>query len=263
MTLRAVHARNLDAVVAYQASREEDVEFLWTLPGKVVPLLTRIKGHTRPTPIVEDIAVPPASLHEFLVTAQKVFQNHEVTASLYSHAAAGQIHLRPFVPPPSPADGGKLEALATDLYAAVFAVGGTVSGEHGDGLSRSAFLRAEYGELYRVFQRIKEIFDPQNLLNPGKIVGARKPFLATKSARWRRAPSTSCRFNSVGMPMPCSRNRSAATAAACARRSRPRPGCAPSSGRSLAKRPVRAPRPMCCGTFSRAASIRTSGRATR
>ena len=172
MTVRAVHARNLGAVVAYQAHRDDEVEFLWTLPGKVIPLLSRIKGHTRPTPIVEDIAVPPAALREFLVTAQKVFQSHEVTASLYSHAAAGQIHLRPFLPPPSPADGGKLESLAADLYAAVFAVGGTVSGEHGDGMSRSAFLRAEYGELYRVFQRIKEIFDPQNLLNPGKIVGA-------------------------------------------------------------------------------------------
>jgi|HubBroStandDraft_6_1064221.scaffolds.fasta_scaffold01363_5 FAD/FMN-containing dehydrogenase/Fe-S oxidoreductase len=172
MTMRAVNSRNLGAVVAYHAHRDEEVEFLWTLPGKVVPLLTRIKGHTRPTPIVEDIAVPPAALREFLVTAQKVFQTHEVTASLYSHAAAGQIHLRPFIPPPSPNDGGKLEALAADLYSAVFAVGGTVSGEHGDGMSRSAFLRAEYGELYRVFERIKEIFDPRNVLNPGKIVGA-------------------------------------------------------------------------------------------
>ena len=71
-----------------------------------------------------------------------------------------------------PNDGAKLESLAGDLYSAVFAVGGTVSGEHGDGMSRSAFLRAEYGELYRVFQRIKEIFDPRNVLNPGKIVGA-------------------------------------------------------------------------------------------
>ena len=100
MTIRAVHARNVGAVVAYQAHRDDEVDFLWTLPGKVVPLLTRIKGHTRPTPIVEDIAVPPAALREFLVTAQKVFQSHEVTASLYSHAAAGQIHLRPFLPPP-------------------------------------------------------------------------------------------------------------------------------------------------------------------
>ncbi len=107
MTKRAIHARNLGEVVAFEAHREEEVDFLWTLPGKVVPLLTRIKGHTRPTPIVEDVAVPPAALREFLVTAHKVFQNHEVTASLYSHAAAGQIHLRPFVPPPSPADDGE------------------------------------------------------------------------------------------------------------------------------------------------------------
>jgi FAD/FMN-containing dehydrogenase/Fe-S oxidoreductase len=172
MTKRAIHARNLGEMVAFEAYREEDVDFLWTLPGKVVPLLTRLKGHTRPTPIVEDIAVPPAALREFLVTAYKVFQTHEVTASLYSHAAAGQIHLRPFVPPPSPNDGAMLEALAADLYSAVFAVGGTVSGEHGDGMSRSAFLRAEYGELYHVFERIKDIFDPRHVLNPGKIVGA-------------------------------------------------------------------------------------------
>ncbi len=172
MTKRAIRARNLGEVVAFEAYRDDEVDFLWMLPGKVVPLLTRIKGHTRPTPIVEDIAVPPAALREFLVTAYKVFQSHEVTASLYSHAAAGQIHLRPFVPPPSPNDGAKLESLAGDLYAAVFAVGGTVSGEHGDGMSRSAFLRAEYGELYRVFQQIKEIFDPRHVLNPGKIVGA-------------------------------------------------------------------------------------------
>lgn len=171
MVIRAVHSLNVDAVVAFQAHTADEVDFLWALPGKVVPLLTRIKGHTRPTPIVEDVAVPPAALHEFLVTAQKVFQSHEVTASLYAHAAAGQVHLRPFLPSPSPADGEKLEKLARDIYAAVFAVGGTISGEHGDGMSRSSFLRNEYGDLYRVFERVKEIFDPQNLLNPGKIVG--------------------------------------------------------------------------------------------
>jgi FAD/FMN-containing dehydrogenase/Fe-S oxidoreductase len=171
MVIRAVRALSVNVVVAYQAHTFDDVEFMWTLPGKVVPLLTRLKGQTRPTPLVEDIAVPPAALLDFLRAAQKVFQSHEVTASLYSHAAAGQLHLRPFLAPPSPLDGPKLEALAHDLYAAVFAVGGTISGEHGDGMSRSAFLRTEYGQLYRVFEDIKEIFDPKHLLNPGKIVG--------------------------------------------------------------------------------------------
>jgi Fe-S oxidoreductase len=179
MVIKAVRALQVGAIVGYQAHTHDEVEFLWTLPGKVVPLLTRIKGHTRPTPFVEDIAVPPAALREFLVQAQKVCQAHEVTASLYSHAAAGQVHLRPFLPPLSPADGQRLEALAGDLYAAALAVGGTVSGEHGDGLSRSAFLKSQYGsDLQDVFRRVKEIFDPRGLLNPGKIVDgdARIPY---------------------------------------------------------------------------------------
>jgi len=170
MVVRAVRELNTGAVVAFEAYSFDDVEFLWSLPGKVVPLLNKLKGYTRPIPFVEDVAVPPEAVHEFLLRAQKVLQAHEVTASLYSHAAAGQLHLRPFLPTPSPQDGPRLEAIARDLYQVVFAVGGTISGEHGDGLSRTAFIRSQYGPLYRVFQQVKELFDPENLLNPNKII---------------------------------------------------------------------------------------------
>lgn len=168
--IQAVHTVNLRAVVAREAYSFDDVEFLWSLPEKVVPLLARLKGHTRPLPFVEDVAVPPERLHEFLVRAQKIFQKHQVTASLYAHAAAGQLHLRPFLPIPGFRDGTRIEAIARDIYQAVFALGGTISGEHGDGLSRTAFIRSQYGPLYRVFQQIKDVFDPHNLMNPGKIV---------------------------------------------------------------------------------------------
>ena len=170
MVIRSLRSLNTSAVVAREAYSFEDVEFLWSLPSKVVPLLARLKGQTRPQPFVEDIAVPPDSLHEFLVRAQKVFQNHQVTASLYAHAAAGQLHLRPFLPTPTPQDGQQIEAIARDLYQAAFSVGGTISGEHGDGLSRTAFIRSQYGPLYKVFQQIKDIFDPHNLMNPRKII---------------------------------------------------------------------------------------------
>ena len=170
--IKAVHDVNLRAIVAQEAYSpdEEGVEFLWSLPGKVVPLLTRLKGESRPVPFVEDVAVPPESLHEFLIAAQRVFQKHQVTATLYAHAAAGQVHWRPFLPMPGPNDGQRLEAIARDLYQETFAVGGTISGEHGDGLSRTAFLRSQYGELYGVFREVKDLFDPHNLMNPGKIV---------------------------------------------------------------------------------------------
>jgi Fe-S oxidoreductase len=165
-------ARRVDAAmrIAAEAYTYDDVEFLWSLPQRVVPNLIRLVGETRPQPFVEDIAVPPEQLREVLRRVQHVLQKHRITASLYAHAASGQVHLRPFLPLPTPNDGPAMESFARELYDVVLSAGGTISGEHGDGLSRTAFLRSQYGPLYRVFREIKDIFDPHNLLNPGKIV---------------------------------------------------------------------------------------------
>jgi FAD/FMN-containing dehydrogenase/Fe-S oxidoreductase len=175
-----------DMVVSHEAYTPDEVEFLWSLPEKVVPVLTRLQGSTRPLPFVEDVAVPPEGLHEFLVRAQSVFQKHRVTASLYSHAAAGQVHLRPFLSPPTTESARQLEDIARDLYDVVFQSGGTISGEHGVGLSRTAFVKDQYGPLYDVFRQVKQLFDPQNLLNPGKIIND-DPHLT--SANLRPAPA--------------------------------------------------------------------------
>ncbi|QDT34323.1 anaerobic glycerol-3-phosphate dehydrogenase subunit C [Thalassoglobus polymorphus] len=165
-------ARNADSTVhvGMEAFDEEGVEFLWSLPYRVIPLLSNLRGETRPLPFVEDIAVPPESLHQFLIKAQKVFQKHWVTASLYAHAASGQVHFRPFLAIPNSDNASRIEEISRDLYEVAFEFGGTVSGEHGNGLARTAFIRSQYGPLYRVFQKVKELFDPHNLLNPNKII---------------------------------------------------------------------------------------------
>ena len=168
--LAAVREVDSTAILGQEGYSFEEVEFLWSLPYRVVPLLNRLRGETRPTPLIEDIAVPPAALRDFLVKAHTVFQKHWVTASLYAHAASGQTHFRPFLSIPSQANSAKIEGLARELYEVAIACGGTISGEHGNGLARTAFIRSQYGPLYRVFQQLKEIFDPHNLLNPGKIV---------------------------------------------------------------------------------------------
>lgn len=156
---------------AFVARTAEELEFLWSLPLRVVPLLNGVRApSSSPLPFVEDISVPPAALEEFVVRMRRILQRHEVTASLYSHAAVGQLHIRPFLPQPTRHDAPRLEALARDLYHAALSLGGSISGEHGLGLSRTAFLRSQYGELYRVFQDIKTLFDPQNQLNPGKVL---------------------------------------------------------------------------------------------
>ncbi len=156
--------------LVWRAVGDREVERLWGIAHRVVPLLNRLRGETRPLPFVEDIAVPPESLQEFLHRAQRVLHRHQAVASLYAHAAAGQVHLRPFLANPTPASASKLEELARDLYESALALGGSLSGEHGLGLARTAFLRSQYGPLYRVFEQIKRLFDPENLLNPGKVI---------------------------------------------------------------------------------------------
>jgi len=159
-----------DQLAFHLAESPAEVDFLWSLPATVVPLLARLPGQIRPLPFVEDVAVPPATLREFVVAAQNVFQRHRVIASLYAHATAGQIHLRPFLAPPTRETAPLLAEIARDLYDVVYRVGGTISGEHGAGLSRSAYVSEQYGPLFEVFREIKQLFDPQGLLNPGKVV---------------------------------------------------------------------------------------------
>jgi Fe-S oxidoreductase len=94
--------------------------------------------------------------------------------------------LRPFLSPPTTESARQLEDIARDLYDVVFQSGGTISGEHGVGLSRTAFVKDQYGPLYDVFRQVKQLFDPQNLLNPGKIIND-DPHLT--SANLRPAPA--------------------------------------------------------------------------
>ena len=160
----------------------DEIDLYWQLAQRVVPTLYQLKGRRRALPFVEDIAIPPVRLPEFLTHLQNVFKQHEITTSLFSHAAHGQLHIRPLLDLANPAHTGKMQAVAAALYDEVFRFGGTISGEHGDGLSRTGFVRRQYGPLYEVFRELKRIFDPDNILNPGKVV-ADLPQPLTKNLR--------------------------------------------------------------------------------
>lgn len=153
-----------------QTFSPEEIQLWSQLSQRVVPTLYRVKGSTRGLPFIEDMAVPVEALPRFVVDMQNILKKHQVTATLFAHAGHGQLHLRPFLDPEDPEHIRTLKALASDLYEAVFEVEGTISGEHADGLSRTPFVRRQYGELYEVFREIKRAFDPENILNPGKKV---------------------------------------------------------------------------------------------
>lgn len=159
-----------------------EMDLFWSLASRIRPALYRMKGPNRPVPAVEDCAVPPEVLPEFLVRMQNVLKRHHVTASLFSHAGQGQLHLEPFLNLGSREDIQKLQSLAEDFYREVFEVGGTISGGHACGLSRTPFIRQQYRELYEVFREVKQVFDPENLLNPGKVIGD-DPQLLTRHVR--------------------------------------------------------------------------------
>jgi FAD/FMN-containing dehydrogenase/Fe-S oxidoreductase len=160
----------------------EERNVYWRLTRRVVPTLYRLKGSTRALPFVEDIAIPPTELPGFLVQVQNVLKSHQVTATVFAHAAHGQLHVRPFLDLANPDDVRKMQELASDLYERVLEVGGCISGEHGEGLARTWFAQRQHGPLYDVFREVKRIFDPQNIFNPGKVV-ADVPQPLTKNLR--------------------------------------------------------------------------------
>lgn len=172
-----------------QAFARDEMNLYWQLARKVVATLYRLKGSTRALPFVEDMAVPPDALPGFLVEMQNILKRHQVTATLFAHAGHGQLHLRPFLDMADPEHLRIMQALADDLYDAVFRVSGTMSGEHGVGLSRTPFMRRQYGELYPLFVEIKRLFDPRNILNPGKVVND-SPASLTSSLRPVKVPQT-------------------------------------------------------------------------
>ncbi len=146
-----------------------DYEIYWQLVRRVIPSLYPLTGSERALPFIEDIAVPPESLPAFIVTAQNILKQNQITASFFAHAGHGQLQLRPFLNLADADDMNRLHRVAGELYEQVFQVGGTISAQNGDGLSRSWYLRQLQPSLYAVFAELKTIFDPSSTLNPHKI----------------------------------------------------------------------------------------------
>ncbi len=152
------------------ATEVDERNLFWRLARRVLPSLYRLKGSGQAVPFVDEIAVAPEELPSFLTDVHVILNQLEVTATVYSHVGQGVVHLHPFLDLGNRRDVEKMEPLAKQIYERTLKVGGTISGSHGDGLSRTWYLRQQYGRLYDVFKEVKRIFDPQNLLNPGKII---------------------------------------------------------------------------------------------
>jgi len=149
-----------------------DAAFFWELSRNVVSTLHGVRAAMRPVPFIEDIVVPPAALPDFLRRLQEVLKRRQETAMVFGHAGHGQVHVRPHADPREPAERGRLESLAEEVYAQAAAIGGTIGGEQGLGLSRTPFFTRLFPELAATCAEVKKLFDPAGILNPGRVTPA-------------------------------------------------------------------------------------------
>ena len=158
------------AFAVRQAFEPDEMDLYWRLVDRVQPTLYRLKGSTRHVPIADDVTIPTDILPDFLLRVQNILKRQQVTASLFAHAGQGQLHVRPFLDLANAEDVERLRVLFEELYQEAIDVGGSITGEHGYGLSRTSFLKKQAGPLYEVLKAVKQAFDPENRFNPGKIV---------------------------------------------------------------------------------------------
>jgi len=144
---------------------------LWKMRKDAVPLLDRKKGRKRPIPFIEDASVENDKLDRYIAGLKEIAGRYDIAMSFYGHAGDGELHVRPYLDLGEPDDVEKMQKIANDVFTLVWSLGGSISGEHADGLVRAAFIRRQYGdEFYNLLCRIKNIFDPKGTLNPGKII---------------------------------------------------------------------------------------------
>jgi Fe-S oxidoreductase len=146
---------------------------IWKLRKLSLGLSMLEKGDAKAASFVEDTAVAPERLRDYIAEFLQVIRRHGTTAGVYAHASVGCLHVRPVVNLKTVEGVHQFEAIAAEVAELVLKYGGALSGEHGDGLVRSPFQEKMFGPaLYQAFREIKRTFDPQGILNPGKIVDA-------------------------------------------------------------------------------------------
>lgn len=144
------------------------VERVYGMRKRAVGLLGNVEGEARPQPFVEDTAVPPEKLADYIAEFRALLDSHGLAYGMFGHVDAGVLHVRPMLDMKDPAQAALLRPVSDGVARLTQKYGGLLWGEHGKGV-RSEYSPAFFGELYASLQWLKAAFDPFNQLNPGKI----------------------------------------------------------------------------------------------
>ncbi len=157
------------------AESREDQASIWNIRKVGLGLLDSSPQSARPAAFIEDCAIPVQRLGEFVREVEKIIAAHGTIGGAYAHASAGCLHIRPILDLKTARGVTDLRSISEAVFALTVRLGGAMSSEHGDGLVRSEFLEQTYGpELTGAMRALKRAADPNNILNPGKIIDAPK-----------------------------------------------------------------------------------------
>lgn len=148
-------------------------EDVWIIRKKGLGLMLGMKGEKKPLAFIEDAGIPTEHLPEYIDRVLKLCAANDTKAAMYAHASVGVIHVRPILDLRQAIDIERFKNIADGTFQLVKEYGGSWSGEHGDGLVRSYYLPEYFGEqVYTALKEVKQLFDPENRMNPGKIINS-------------------------------------------------------------------------------------------
>jgi FAD/FMN-containing dehydrogenase len=148
-------------------------ERLWKIRHSSATVVAHGEGGVKALPIIEDGVVPPERFREYLEGVYQLFARNGLQAAVWGHAGDANLHMQPFMDLSQVGDRQKAFRVIDEYYNLVISLGGSTSGEHGDGRLRGPYLQKLYGpEVYALFAKVKQIFDPYGTMNPGVKIGA-------------------------------------------------------------------------------------------
>jgi len=150
---------------------EQEQRRVWETRKLGLGLISNVKGPIKGQAFVEDACVPVEHLADYIERLLRICEDHGLTTSVYAHASVGVLHVRPHLDLHREEHVRLMREIAEQAFEMVVGYGGSFSGEHGDGIVRGEFIRRFYGDrIYDAFRAVKGLFDPDGLMNPGKII---------------------------------------------------------------------------------------------
>ena len=145
-------------------------ERIWSArKGSLNNVMKLTVGSRKPISLIEDTIVDPRYLYEYTLFLLNIYKKYKLDYIFYGHAGNGNLHTRPVIDTASNVYIDLISSLATEVFSKVYKLSGSITAEHGDGISRTKYISNMYGRtIFEIFKKIKFIFDPTNIMNPGK-----------------------------------------------------------------------------------------------